>query len=169
MIVSISNNKILWYEFLNPKLQESIIKEIVSKYPSGRFRDTYDVDDNSPMGQLLSAIDYLVDMHGVNAIEWINEKENLNSLLNNKELKNVSLKTKQVKNPTEYEDTLLRYGSEDLIKLRNNSNIQVLFENASYLAAKDFALKYLKENNFSKRVYIGICREWNINVVWVKK
>jgi len=170
MIVSISGNKIVWYEFLSPELQAKIIQELETNYPLSRFRrNAYEVAENSPMGRLLSAIDYLVDLHGAKAIDWINE--NGLSGLSSKNLKEITPEPKQrTKHPMEfYETALIRFGDGNYVALQNNPNIEILYSNPSYLAAKEFALRYLKENNANKRLYISSCKEWNVNVVWVKK
>lgn len=173
MIVSIVGDKIVWYEFLCEELQKQIKREITTKYPPSKYRrNAYDVDDNSAIGKLLNAIDYLVDLYGARAIDWINEKE-IKYLLSNMD----KVKKEQLPPPTQkpkhsfkfYEDALIRFGDGDLIKLQNNPNIAILFSNPSYTTAKDFAIKYLKENDLSKRVYISSCKEWNVNVVWVRK
>ena len=170
MIVSLSGNKIVWYEFLALELQEKIRQEIEAKYPPSRLRrNAYEVDDNSAMGQLLSAINYLVDLHGAKAIDWINE--NGLSGLSIKNLKGITPEPKQrTKHPMEfYENALIRFGDGNFIELKNNPNIEISYTNPSYLAAKEFALKYLKENNANRRLYISSCKEWNVCVVWAKK
>jgi len=170
LIVSIFGNKIVWFEFLSPELQAKIRQEL-EKYPRSRFRrDAYEVDEHSPMGQLLSAINYLVDLHGAKAIDWINEKD-LKELLGNKNLKKAAPEPRQrTKHPMEfYENALIRFGGGDFNELKNNPDIEILYAGPSYLAATEFALKYLRENNANKRLYISSCREWNTNVVWIRR
>lgn len=173
MNVRIVGNRIVWYEFLSDELQNTIIHEIVSSYPPSKLkRDAYNVDDDSPIGQLLRAIDCLVDLHGAAAIDWINEHD-LKSLSNNiNNVINMPLhqpeRRVKLKHPLSfYEDALIRLSDVNLIRLQSDPKVEILFVSPSYAAARDFAKKYLHEHNANKRIYIS--RDRNLNIVWVKK
>lgn len=124
----------------------------------------WELPDDSKIATVLNEISRSVDRFGIFAINWINKNE----VLDPKVISEHKPEITKISVDKEFaEEHLLLFESIDRSDL-NAPHVEMLSEFTSYSDAEDFALKHLKEINYSKKIYIAHCKP-GAYIVWVRK
>lgn len=169
MKVAITDGRLINFKCLNDDFHSFIFSKLLNdgevfiKRANGVV---FGVDDQSFSGQLLKAIDKLIDGKGADALETLN---NLNWQAIHSMKAFYQSPIQKAKDPSKYAENLIDFRSGTFAEVEEDKT-EVLFSSHDFDEVYYFAIDHLeKKLNFAKRVKIIYCTDSRSNVVCVRR